>query len=415
MPAALRTTLLQMLGRIGADPAETQETVLQRTLLVAMSLTCAVAGIVWGGVYLAAGAPAAGLIPLGYTVVSLATTALFAVWRSYRVYRFVQLALILFLPWAMMLSLGGFHASSAVILWSLLAPLGALIFDDLRHALRWFAGLLFLIVVAAILQRDGISGSLSPAFVTVFYVLNLFGVLTITFFMLFYFVRQRDVLQEKSEMLLLNILPKEISDLLKGEQRTVAEHFEAASILFADVVEFTQLSSSMKPQDLVGLLDEVFLSFDALVDQYEVEKIKTIGDCYMVASGVPRPRPDHAEALARLALDMQRVIDGRTFRGRRLTFRMGMNSGPVIAGVIGRKKFIYDLWGDAVNTASRMESQCVRGAIQITRATYELIKDAFDCAPAGTIAVKGKGEMEVWLLNAEKRPAELPVTIDAAA
>ena len=155
---------------------------------------------------------------------------------------------------------------------------------------------------------------------------------------------------------------------------------------------------------MVELLNEVFSFFDSLLDKYDVEKIRTIGDSYMVASGVPRGRADHAQALTRMALDMRDYITGHTFHnGHRLSFRLGINSGSVIAGVIGRRKFVYDVWGDAVNVASRMESHGLGGAVQVTRATYELIKDEFDCEPRGTVDVKGKGEMEVWLVMSAKQ------------
>jgi adenylate cyclase len=156
------------------------------------------------------------------------------------------------------------------------------------------------------------------------------------------------------------------------------------------------MAANMPPMELVDLLNEVFLCFDRLVEKYDLEKIKTIGDCYMVASGVPRCRPDHASALVDLAPDMQSAVSSTRFRGQQLAFRIGINSGPVIAGVIGRKKFIYDLWGEAVNLASRMESHGRSQAIQITRNTYELIKDAFDCQAMGIMDVKGAGRMEVW-------------------
>ena len=151
-----------------------------------------------------------------------------------------------------------------------------------------------------------------------------------------------------------------------------------------------------KRQQLVDLLNEVFQCFDGLVEKYDLEKIKTIGDCYMVASGVPRPRPDHAVALVNLALDMQAVIAERRFGGRQLAFRIGINSGPVVAGVIGRKKFIYDLWGEAVNLASRMESHGRSRCVQITRSTHDLINDSFDCEALGLMDVKGAGPTEVW-------------------
>ena len=229
-----------------------------------------------------------------------------------------------------------------------------------------------------------------------FFVLNLGTVITIVFALLYYFVSQRNFFQERSEMLLLNILPKEISEALKAEQRTIAAHYDAVSILFADVVEFTPMSSTMTPLRLVDLLNEVFQCFDSLVEKYDLEKIKTIGDCYMVAAGVPRLRPDHAVSLVQLALDMQAAVSTRTFGDRRLAIRIGVNSGPVVAGVIGRKKFIYDLWGEAVNVASRMRVHGQSRAVQITRNTYELVEHEFVCEAKGTIKVKGADQMEVW-------------------
>jgi guanylate cyclase len=156
------------------------------------------------------------------------------------------------------------------------------------------------------------------------------------------------------------------------------------------------MSASMSPVQLVNLLNEVFSYFDILTERYGLEKIKTIGDCYMVASGVPRARTDHAQLLAQMALEAQAYVASHDFSGRRLAFRIGINSGPVVAGVIGHRKFAYDLWGDAVNTASRMESHGTGGIIQITEATYELIKNDFICRSAGWVDVKGKGPMSVW-------------------
>ena len=164
------------------------------------------------------------------------------------------------------------------------------------------------------------------------------------------------------------------------------------------------MAAAMTPLQLVDLLNEVFQCFDGLVEKYDLEKIKTIGDCYMVASGVPCPRPDHAVALVNLALDMQAVIAERRFGGRQLAFRIGINSGPVVAGVIGRKKFIYDLWGETVNLASRMEFHGRSRCVQITRSTYDLIKDSFDCEAFGLIDVKGAGPTTVWHVIG-RRPA----------
>jgi adenylate cyclase len=201
----------------------------------------------------------------------------------------------------------------------------------------------------------------------------------------------------------LNILPREIAAILKNESRTIADQYDEASVLFADMVGFTPLSAELPPVEIVELLNEAFSFFDSLLDKYGVEKIRTIGDSYMVASGVPKGRSDHAQALVCMGLEMRDFIARHTFRnGRKVGFRIGINSGSMIAGVIGTRKFVYDVWGDAVNVASRMESHGMGGMIQITRATYELIKDEFICEPRGTVQVKGKGEMEVWLVLAAK-------------
>ncbi|HBY95418.1 MAG TPA: guanylate cyclase [Chloroflexi bacterium] len=387
-----------LIARIAAEPGDSDEVRLQKALLVgAAAFMFIPAGVFWGLLYIALHHERAGAIPLGYSMVSALSVVLLVLTRRYRLFRFTQLLLILLLPWLLMVALGGFLNSSAVVLWSAICPLGALLFDSLRSAARWFLGFLALVVLSGFLQPYMPAAPLlSPAQLIFFFVLNIGGVMGIVFILLYHFVDQKNLFQEKSETLLLNILPKEIAEILKNESRTIADYYGAASILFADVVDFTPMSAEMAAADVVGLLDEVFSHFDSLVENACLEKIKTIGDCYMVAAGVPRPRPDHAHALAHLALEMQACVRDHQFRGRHLTFRIGINSGPVVAGVIGHTRFIYDLWGDAVNTASRMESHGVGGTIQITRATYELIKDDFLCVPRGTVNIKGKGPMEVW-------------------
>ncbi|WP_017715622.1 adenylate/guanylate cyclase domain-containing protein [Kamptonema formosum] len=215
--------------------------------------------------------------------------------------------------------------------------------------------------------------------------------------------------REKSEQLLLNILPEPIARQLKENQGSIAEHFNEVTILFADIVGFTPLSARLKPIDLVSLLNEIFSSFDDLAEQFRLEKIKTIGDAYMVAAGLPVPRADHAEAIAEMALAMQAKLHGfRSKLGENLQIRTGMNTGAVVAGVIGTKKFIYDLWGDAVNVASRMESSGEPGRIQVTAATCDRLKDKYRFEKRGAIQVKGKGEMETYwllgLLSGAKKP-----------
>lgn len=399
--------------RVGADPNDSAELRLQKTLLVAASSMFVAAGLVWGLFYFALG-EIAGAIPFGYAVFSTLSLFVFARTRNFSLYRFTQLLLILLLPFLLQLALGGFVNSSAVILWSIVCPIGALAFSGLSSARRWFLAYVALVVLSGFLQPYArVSNNLSPAVITLFFVLNIAAISAVLLTILAFFVSQKDQAfallaaeQRKSENLLLNILPKEIAPRLKNNPGTIAEHYDNASILFADIVNFTPWSVELPPKEMVEMLNEIFSYFDSLLDRYGVEKIRTIGDNYMAASGVPVPRPDHAQQLARMALEMCAYISSRPPRnGKHLDFRIGINSGPLIAGVIGKRKFVYDLWGDPVNTASRMESSGVPGKIQITRDTYELLKDEFVCEPRGAVAVKGKGEMETWFLVREKNRA----------
>ncbi|MEQ8962545.1 MAG: adenylate/guanylate cyclase domain-containing protein [Coleofasciculus sp. C2-GNP5-27] len=211
--------------------------------------------------------------------------------------------------------------------------------------------------------------------------------------------------QEKSERLLLNILPEPIAERLKQNQSCIADGFTEVTILFADIVGFTELSERISPTELVNLLNEIFSAFDHLTEKHGLEKIKTIGDAYMVASGLPKPRPDHVAAIAEMALDMQQEIQHFNEKHHaELSIRIGINTGSVVAGVIGTKKIIYDLWGDAVNTASRMESHGLPGTIQVTAATYKSLQDNYVLQERGIIQVKGKGKMMTYFLIGKKVP-----------
>lgn len=206
--------------------------------------------------------------------------------------------------------------------------------------------------------------------------------------------------KEKTENLLLNIFPQPIVEKLKREPGIIAQRYEEATILFADLVNFTQLASEISPKELVLLLNKIFCHFDDLTDKYNLEKIKTIGDAYMVAGGLPEPQEDHGDAIAQMALDMRQSLqEFNIAQGMELSLSIGIHSGPVVAGVISRKKFSYDLWGDTVNLASRMQSHCLAGKIQVTEATYKLLQDKFVFEERGMIEVKGKGKMKTYLLQ----------------
>lgn len=392
------------LGQVGAEAEDSDDLRLQKTLLLASSLMLGILAVIWGFIYLLFDEPLAAAIPLVYAALSGISIASYAILHRYHLFRFSQLLLTLLLPFFLMIALGGIVNSSAVVLWSLMSPLGALLFANRRRAMFWFMAYLVLVFVGVALGPViSEANSLPPAVITLFFGLNIGGVSAVTFVLLQNFMSQKDtalqllrVEQAKSERLLLNVLPSKIAERLKDGVHTIADQCDEVSVLFADVVGFTPLTDSLPPQEMVALLDEAFTYFDSLVEEYGVEKIRTIGDNYMVAAGVPSSRPDHARALANIALKMNAFT---TSSDPPLRFRIGINSGSAVAGVIGTAKFHYDLWGDMVNMASRMESHGRPGKIQITQATYERIADDFICQPRGIIEVKGKGPMTTWFLE----------------
>ncbi len=209
-----------------------------------------------------------------------------------------------------------------------------------------------------------------------------------------------EVEYDRSEALLANILPASVAAKLKDPAHgVIADRYDDASILFADIAGFTERASEIPPTELVRFLDRLYTTFDRLVDRHGLEKIKTTGDSYMVVSGVPSPREDHVEAIAALALDMSRAVaDLRDPRGNPVPLRMGIANGPVVAGVVGARKFFYDVWGDAVNVASRMESTDVEGRIQVPQSVFERLRHEFVLEERGEVDIKGKGVMRTWYL-----------------
>jgi class 3 adenylate cyclase len=390
-----RATPLRRLATLGVLPEDDEEERIRKETLTLSTVIVCLLSPAWIITYGVSGLWLPALIPLGYVLVSLISLAIFARTKRYRTFRSVQLALLLALPFALQWSLGGFVASSGVALWALTAPLGALMFAGTREAVPWFVGYLALIGVSVVLEPVLDPADIPDPVRIAFLAGNVAGVSLTAYLLLQYFVRQRDREHERSERLLLNVLPGPIAMRLKRGEGVIADRFPEATVLFADIVDFTPMSASRSPEDVVAVLDDVFSAFDRLADDRGLEKIKTIGDAYMVAGGIPLPREDHCEAVADMAVAMMRACDARGA----VRLRIGIDAGPVVAGVIGRRKFIYDLWGDTVNTASRMESHGVPGAIQVTARVRERLRGTYRFEPRGTVEVKGKGAMPTWLLE----------------
>jgi adenylate cyclase len=326
----------------------------------------------------------------------------------------VALGSVLLLPSTLHVAMGGFASSNAMLLWAMFAPLGALLLCSRREALGWAAA--FLVVAGLAWATETftpdwrlIAASPNPAWSRAGLYVGLPG-MAVALVWVFVSETERakaEAAREhaRAERLLLNILPAPIAARLKDDAGTIADGFASVSVLFADIVGFTVLSARTEPARLVALLDEVFSAFDAASDRHRCEKIKTIGDADMAAAGLPTPREDHADALAALALDMLAALSAINARhGTALDLRIGIHSGPVVAGVIGQRKFSYDLWGDTVNTASRMESHGVAGRVQLSEAAARALSPRFHVERRDTIEIKGKGPMTVYLLASDPAP-----------
>jgi len=403
-------SLFGRVAKIGAQAGDSSAVSLQKTLLVLSTLMMAILAVIWGAVYWLFDEPTAASIPWAYAVISFMSIAVFATAKRYGFFRFSQLLLSLFLPFFLMISLRGFTASSAVVMWSLTSPLGALLFADKRQAIWWFAAFLGLVLLGAISEvvLPSTGNNLPPVMVRVFFVMNIAMSSVVVFVLTTYFVFGKEtaldqvkVERARSDGLLANILPDAIAKRLIAHDRPIADRFENVTILFADIVGFTEFSNARSPEEVVALLDDLFSTFDDLADAHGLEKIKTIGDAYMAAAGLPEPRPDHAAAMADFALEALARFKandyGSTFG---LSMRFGIHSGSVVAGIIGKRKFSYDVWGDTVNHAARLEAAAAPNCILLSSDTRSLLGDGFQFGNLGLIDLKGIGREETYSLEA---------------
>lgn len=409
MPAWERISSLYLL------PSDSKDAALKKMLLVYSAATMAVVVIPWSVLYLVFDNPQAALPPLAYSALSVIGLVHFAYTKRYEVFRISQLTLCLILPFMVSFSLGGFHPSSAVIVWSFTSPMGAFLFSTRRQASYFFAATIALIIVTAAMEPfQPILADIKPLphyVVTTFYVLNLGTVLSLVFYFFSYAAKQRDELfnkieveQGKSEGLLRNILPEDVIQELVATGRVRPARHEEATVLFTDFAGFTQATSTMPADRMVAELNEIFAAFDEIAYAEGIEKIKTIGDSYMAAAGLSDNQPDHALRCTRAAL---RMLEFMEERNRTATFkwkiRVGIHSGPVVSGVVGKRKYAYDIWGDAVNIASRMESSGEPQRVNVSAYTYDQIRSMYDCTYRGKISAKGKGKIDMYFVDRNRQ------------
>ncbi|SMF02411.1 adenylate/guanylate cyclase domain-containing protein [Pseudobacteriovorax antillogorgiicola] len=300
----------------------------------------------------------------------------------------------------------------------LMAPYLALHTEVLLKSILSLASLIALLSLFFFMRETAPQIQLSSQVMTWLALLNIIGVAINVVTWTHYFnsvagraMKEAESERSRSDQLLRNILPAPVAQRLKGQPKIIADDYEHTSVLFADIVGFTRLASALSAKELVTILNQLFSSFDDLCEGYPIEKIKTLGDAYMVVSGLPQPCPHHAETLASFALDLLESVENfNTTSPIKIQLRVGIHSGPVVAGVIGKKKFIYDLWGDTVNTASRMQSTCLPGQIQVTKPVFDRIQNSFDCELRGMVEVKGKDEplSAYWVLKRKAHPVAEP-------
>jgi guanylate cyclase len=330
---------------------------------------------------------------------------LFVLWLRPRVYYWAVLTTALYVtihPWVVVVASGGYQSGLLPMLWALVGPGAAVVLIGIRPALFNVALYVILACVAALL--DPWAAARAPELpqwirLTIGLLSAIIPGMMVILISLFLF-RQVERARTQADALLRNILPSPVADRLKSDPTIIAESFNEVTVLFADIVGFTSMSAAADAREVVGLLNAIFSDFDGLADKYGLEKIKTIGDAYMVVGGLPEPRPDHLEAVVAFAFDaLENMKKYRAWNGDPIGLRIGINTGPIVAGVIGRRKFIYDLWGDTVNTASRMESFGLENVIQVTPEVMTRLAGRYEFEARGPMDIKGKGPMVTYLLK----------------
>jgi class 3 adenylate cyclase len=415
-PAAAAPVIIPSRESFLSKPELSAEEKLSGDMLVLTTGLMVLASVLWLSVYWSMGQQFSVSISLAFQALSAGTITFYLKTRKLQLFAMIQLGLILFTPFAMQWSIGNFVTASGVSLWGLIAPVGAVTVLGTRQSLPWFFAWLFMTVLAGVFDflLSGAPVKLDMQTVAVFFVLNFAAISLMIYALLWYFASEKQKLRaqvdlqheelrlekEKSERLLLNILPRAIAERLKQGETNIAQGHADVTVMFADIVGFTKMTEELSPVETVKILNDVFSMFDGIAVKFGVEKIKTIGDAYMAAAGLESGAQVHyADAVASMALEMlDRVREYRERTGEKVELRIGIGTGPLVAGVIGKKKFIYDMWGDTVNVASRMAADAQAGCVQVDLITYRRLHTRFKFDAPHEVEVKGKGRMQVYHL-----------------
>jgi guanylate cyclase len=409
-------SLINRFVAIGHSANDSRGVQTRKTTLLVTTVIGAIVVIPWGLFYISIGLVVTGMIPIVYAILSAIGILHFRRTRDDRFLRYEQITLFLLLPMLVHFTLGGFVNSSGVIMYSIIAVLGAMTVADARRGEFWFVA--YAVLVILLIPLDPLlrtwAPDLSQDFIAILLAINIITVSLLVYLFTLVYVRARSRLaaelaeeRERSERLLLNVLPASIATRLKDGEKPIADRHDSVAVLFADIVDFTPMSENLLAEELVDALNSIFSVFDEIALEHGVEKIKTIGDAYMVMSGAPDPGKD-VNDLAAVALAMRDAAATHTLGGAGIvSMRFGMDVGPVVAGVIGESRFIYDVYGDTVNTASRMESNGVPDRIQITGRVVDELDSRFTVTERGSIEIKGKGTITTYFLDGPSQtPAE---------
>jgi adenylate cyclase len=396
-------SFLSIANKFATHASDTDDTRAEKNAIFLAAISCCAAGVVWSAMYYVVfGAVLTAALPLVFVVLVGGALIWSQVSGNYRYAITAQIACIIGVTTALQWSIGGLYDSGFVMAWASMGPLIALMFFTLRQSLVWLG--VFLISVALTAVFDDYfsqNGLIVPDTARqIFFVMNLCVPSIIVFAFASYFIRSARHERQKADALLLNILPAKVAQRLKSQRGVIADEYEDVCVLFADIVEYTAYSHMMRPVDLVSELNDIFEMFDELAQKYGLEKIKTIGDAYLVVGGLPEPLQNHDTAIANMALDMQNEIskvsrsDDKSF-----SLRIGIHCGSVVAGVIGSSKFAYDLWGDTVNVASRLEASGEPGKIHVSDQFQQRLQNNFAFQKRNMITVRGKGDMQTYFLT----------------
>ena len=420
--------LYSRLRTAGIEPGDSEELRLKKTVLIFACGLMIAAAAIWLALYKVLGLPISASWPVAFQAATVVMLAYYTATLNFEVFRAVQLGLFLFVPFVVQWSIGNFVSASGMALWGLLAPVGAILLYSARESIPWIVAYVVLMLATGYVDYE-LAGMpprapkvpLSTS--VIFFALNFTALSTLVYALLrFAFVeREKSRLrleeaharlgeeQERSERLLLNVLPEPVAARLKRLESPIADRFPDVTVMFADIVDFTRMASSLEPAQIFLLLNRLFSEFDAVAEQLGLEKIKTIGDAYMVAGGLFPGPPEHCVAMTKLALAMHEITAREfTLAGHLLQLRIGIASGPVIAGVVGTKKFIYDVWGDTVNVASRVTGECEPGRIQVDERTHARLSGIYAFEAPRTLNLKGKGYTTVYQLVPAAPPAGHP-------